>query len=65
MSIGGRTYRAFRPSQFARQDEVEENWQEAKLEKIQLYIERAEAGIPLFESDVVADQISIGRKFAM
>ena len=65
MSFGGRTFRAFRPSRFGRQDEVEEEAQEAKQAKIQLYVQRAEAGLPLFESATVTEQLNPGRKFAV
>lgn len=50
MSLGGRTFRAFRPSQFARQDDLEENGGQAKQAMILFYRQRAEAGQPLFES---------------
>ena len=65
MSFGGRTFRAFRPSEYGRQDEVEEDGQEAKLAKMQLYIRRAEEGLPLFEPAVVTKHVSPGRNFAV
>ena len=65
MSFGGRTFRAFRPSRFGRQDDdVEEEGQEAKQDNIRLYRQRAEAGLPLFEPAAVAERLDAGRKFA-
>ena len=65
MSFGGRTFRAFRPSRFGRQDnDVEEEGQEAKQDNIRLYSQRAEAGLPLFEPATAAQQLNTGRKFA-
>ena len=51
MSIGGRTFRGFRPSHFCRHEEdlEEEDAQQVKHAMIQLYARRAEAGLPLFE----------------
>lgn len=51
MSIGGRTFRGFRPSYFCRYEEdlEEEDAQQVKQAMIQLYAQRAEAGLPLFE----------------
>lgn len=42
--------RAFRPSQFGRNDEVDEEAEQVKLENVQLYAQRARAGLPLFEA---------------
>lgn len=65
MSFGGRTFRAFRPSRFGRQDDdVEEEGQEAKQDNIRLYSQRAEAGLPLFEPAAVTEQLDAGRKLA-
>ena len=66
MSFGGRTFRGFRPSRFGRQDdELEEGTQRIKQDKIQLYSQRAEAGLPLFESVQVAKGLGSGRNFAV
>jgi hypothetical protein len=55
MSFGGRTFRAFRPSHYARQDEeVTEDLALTKQERIRLYAERVKAGLPLFDMDAAA-----------
>jgi hypothetical protein len=41
--------RAFRPSQFAPAEEVEEDQQRVKDANVKVYAKRAEAGMPLFE----------------
>ena len=64
MSLGGRTFRAFRPSRFARQDELEEEDTQVKQAKIQIYAERAEAGQPLFEPSNVVKVLASNRKFS-
>ena len=43
--------RAFRPSQFASQDEVAEEVEEAKQANVRKYVTRAQAGLPLFGTD--------------
>ena len=54
MPFGGQTFRAFRPSHFAPQDDLEETGLEVKQDRIRVYIQRAEAGQPLFDqSDIV------------
>ncbi len=66
MSLGGRTFRAFRPSQFGRIDgEVEEEAQQVRQSKIGVYSQRAEAGLPLFESTSTADSLVSGRNIAI
>jgi hypothetical protein len=47
--VGGRFVRAFRPSQFGREDEVDEEVERAKLDNMQRYSQLAQAGLPLFE----------------
>lgn len=65
MSLGGRTFRAFRPSQYGRLDsDVEEEGQEVKQANIRIYSQRAQAGLPLFESTSVVETLNAGRKFA-
>ena len=64
MSLGGRTFRAFRPSRFARQDELEEDDSHVKQAKIQLYSERAEAGQPLFEPSNVVKALANSQKLS-
>jgi hypothetical protein len=61
MSIGGRTFRAFRPSRYARQDEMEEESGLAKEANIEVYMQRAQAGQPLFDTGTVVQALS-GRK---
>ena len=41
--------RAFRPSRFGRQDEVDEDVDRAKQENVQRYSRRAQEGLPLFD----------------
>lgn len=41
--------RAFRPSQFGRADEVNEEVERAKEWNLRQYEERAQAGLPLFD----------------
>ena len=66
MSIGGRTFRGFRPSHFGRQDDdLEEDAQQVKRAKIQLYAQRAQAGLPLFEPASVAKRFGAGPDFAV
>lgn len=64
MPFGGRTFRAFRPSRFARQDELEEEDTQIKQAKIQIYTERAEAGQPLFEPLNVVKALATDRKLS-
>jgi len=42
--------RAFRPSHFAGDDEYDEDGQRAKEANVQLYTQRVEAGLPLFDN---------------
>ncbi|MGC9454138.1 MAG: hypothetical protein ACP5HU_04680 [Phycisphaerae bacterium] len=51
MSYPGRNVRAYRPSQFGRLEAQEDDlaWRE-KEQKVALYAERAQAGLPLFET---------------
>jgi len=49
MSLGGRTFRACRPSRFSQQEELDEGGGQVKQTKILLYARRAKAGKPLFE----------------
>ncbi len=65
MSIGGRTFRAFRPSSFARQDELEEEEEQAKQANIVLYGERARAGLPLFDATRSVNGLTPGQNFAL
>ena len=65
MSLGGRTFRAFRPSHFARGDELEEEVEHAKQAKIRLYAERARAGLPLFDSIDVLKRLTAGDHFTV
>jgi hypothetical protein len=41
--------RAFRPSKFGRQDEVDEDVDRAKQDNVQQYARRAQEGLPLFD----------------
>ncbi len=41
--------RAFRPSRFGRQDEVDEDVERAKQENVRMYSQRAQEGLPLFD----------------
>ncbi len=50
MSIGGRTFRAFRASYFALSDDSDNETQQVKQDRIRLYIQRADAGLSLFEA---------------
>jgi hypothetical protein len=61
MSIGGRTFRAFRPSRYTRQDETEEENGLAKEANIEVYMQRAQAGQPLFDTGTVVQALG-GRK---
>ena len=65
MSIGGRTFRAFRPSRFGRQDEVEEEVQQTKVARISIYAKRVEAGLPLFDQPSAAKAIKGPRNLAV
>ncbi len=66
MSFGGRTFRAFRPSYFGRQDDdLEEDTQQAKQDKMRIYSERAQAGLPLFEPSNVSDRLTAIRNFGV
>ena len=65
MSIGGRTFRAYRPSHFGQQDYLEEEGSEEKQEKIRLYAQRAKAGLPLFESVETIKRLAAEHKFAV
>jgi hypothetical protein len=53
MSYQGRNVRAYRPSQFGKLDEQEDDlvWRE-KQHNMALYAERAQAGLPLFDTPV-------------
>ncbi len=51
MSLGGRTFRAFRPSSFSPPEELQEEVDLNRQAKIHLYLKRAEEGLPLFEAD--------------
>ena len=62
MFLGGRTFRAFRPSRYARLEEPEEENTEFKQAKIQIYMRRAEAGQPLFESANVVKALGGGKE---
>ncbi|MFB3890438.1 MAG: hypothetical protein ACE15C_00295 [Phycisphaerae bacterium] len=42
--------RAFRPSAFGREDEVDEEVERAKQANMLQYTQRAQAGLPLFET---------------
>lgn len=42
--------RAFRPSQFGRHEDVDEEAEQVKLVNLQHYAQRAQAGLPLFET---------------
>jgi len=59
MSIGGRTFRAFRPSRFARQEDIEEEMDQIKEERIRAYAARVQAGLPLFESGNAVGRLSM------
>lgn len=61
MSLGGQTFRAFRPSYFAQPDELEDVEYQAKQAKILLYIRRAEAGQPLFQQVNVLNAMTGGQ----
>ena len=41
--------RAFRPSRFGRQDEVDEDVDRAKQDNVRQYARRAQEGLPLFD----------------
>lgn len=41
--------RAYRPSRFGRQDDVDEEVEAAKQDNLQRYEQRAQDGLPLFE----------------
>jgi hypothetical protein len=41
--------RAFRPSRYGRQEEAEQDSDRAKQANLQRYVQRAQAGLPLFE----------------
>jgi hypothetical protein len=47
--------RAFRPSCFGREDEVDEEVERAKQANMLQYTQRAQAGLPLFEALRLAD----------
>lgn len=53
MSYPGRNVRAYRPSQFGRLEGRDDDpaWRE-KEQKVALYAERAQAGLPLFDASV-------------
>ncbi|MFP3937281.1 MAG: hypothetical protein ACLFVW_02985 [Phycisphaerae bacterium] len=59
MSYPDRNVRAYRPSQFGRLEAQDDDsaWRE-KERKVALYAERAQAGLPLFETSVT-DQIEV------
>ncbi len=42
--------RAYRPSQFGRSDDVNEEVDEVKQAKVLYYAQRVQAGLPLFEA---------------
>lgn len=42
--------RAFRPSQFGRHEDVDDEAEQVKLVNLQQYAQRAQEGLPLFES---------------
>jgi hypothetical protein len=56
MSNSGRYIRAFRPSRFARLDDFDDESERIKEANLQMYAERAQAGVPLFDSAPVAVQ---------
>jgi len=60
MSLGGQTFRAFRPSRFARPEELEEAEDQVKQAKIRLYTQRAAAGLPLFQQANVVGALNNG-----
>jgi hypothetical protein len=41
--------RAFRPSEYGRHDEADEENDRVRLDNVQRYAQRAQAGLPLFE----------------
>jgi len=41
--------RAFRPSEYGRHDESDEETDRVRLDNVQRYSQRAQAGLPLFE----------------
>ena len=51
MSYQGRNVRAYRPSQFGRIEELEDDlaWRE-KQQNMSVYAQRAQAGLPLFDA---------------
>ena len=65
MSIGGRTFRAFRPSCYAQMDHLEEEEGDGKQDNIRLYAQRARAGLPLFDSSKAAKNIAAAPKLSM
>ena len=65
MSIGGRMFRAFRPSHCARLDELEEETPKEKQANIYVYSQRAQAGLPLFERSDSTQGLTGGRDFAV
>ena len=50
MVNGGRCIRAFRPSYFAAAEDYDEDTLRAKEVNVELYAERVQAGLPLFDS---------------
>ena len=51
MSFVGRTFRAYRPSHFSQQDDLTEQQDLDRQDKIIIYLKRAEEGLPLFEGE--------------
>ena len=63
MSDGGRSIRAFRPSRLALDTEYDD--QEIVLVKqrnLQLYVERARAGLPLFEAVSPVSRLNVSKR---
>ena len=60
MFNGGRSVRAFRPSQVARTEDLfDEEDELTKQEKIRQYIQKAQAGLPLFEEETSDESVSL------
>jgi len=49
MSVGGRSVRAYRPSNYAAYNEADEEELREREQNVQVYAERARAGLPLFD----------------
>ena len=49
--------RAFRPSRFTLPDECDEDAERARLENVEVYAARAKAGLPLFDKDLLREDV--------